>query len=105
MTDIETAFDNAAYNLFSRIGRDAVYQPVTGSPVDCKIVIGRDVGLEPLGLSAQVWGRDITIEAILSVLGKEPDTQETFTVDAIVYEVQTVQENDGRFVTVVVKKL
>lgn len=105
MTDIETAFDKAAGDLFNRIGRDGVYQPVTGDPVDCKVVIEFDVDLEPLGFNAQVWGRGITIEAILSMLGKEPDAQETFTVDAIVYEVQTVQKNDGRFVTIVVKKL
>lgn len=105
MADIETIFDNAAEDLFNRIGRDAVYQPIVGSPVSCKIVIERDVDLEPFGLNAQVWGKGITIEAILSVLGKEPDAEETFTVDGIIYEVQTIKENDEIFVTMVVKQI
>ncbi len=104
MADIKAIFDNAASNLFNRIGRDAVYQPVTGNPVNCKVVIERDVDLEPLGLNAQVWGKGITIEAVISVLGKEPDAEETFTADGIVHEILTVKENDGRFVTVIVKK-
>lgn len=103
MTDIEEIFDNAASVLFNRIGRDAVYQPVTGDPVSCKVVIERDVDLEPSGFSAQIWGKGITIEAILSELGKEPDAEETFTVDGITYTVLTVKENDGRFVIIIVK--
>ncbi len=105
MTDIETIFDDAAEKLFNRIGRDAIYTPVVGSPVNCKIVIERDVDLEPLGFNAQIWGRGITIEAVLSELGKEPDAEETFTVDGIIYEAQTVKENDGRFVLIIVKKI
>lgn len=104
MTDIEEIFNDAAEKLFNRIGRDAVYQPVTGDPVSCKVVIERDVDLEPSGFSAQIWGKGITIEAILAELGKEPDAEETFIVDEITHEILAIKENDGRFVTMVVKQ-
>lgn len=96
-------FDQAAENLFDQMGRDAIFTPVMGDPVNCRVNLERDVDLEPHGFDSQIWGRGVTIEAILSVLGKEPDKGETFTVRETVYEVMTVQENDGRFVKVVVK--
>jgi len=99
----EGIFDQAAEDIFNQIGQDAVFTPSAGDPVACKVNIERDVDLEPHGYDSQVWGRGITIEAILSILGKEPDQDENFTVEETEYTVQTVQENDGRFVKMVVK--
>ena len=100
---MEEIFDQAAEDIFNQMGQDAIYTPNAGYPVECKINLERDVDLEPHGFDSQVWGRGITIEAILSVLGKEPDSGETFMVGETVYKVQTVQANDGRFVKMVVK--
>jgi hypothetical protein len=97
-------FDQAAMDMFDQMDtKDAVFTPAVGDPVPCKINLEFDVDLEPHGFDSQVWSRGTTIEAILNVLGKEPDKGETFTVGETDYTVQTVQENDGRFVKVVVK--
>jgi hypothetical protein len=96
-------FNEAAEDLFDQLGQDAIFTPTMGDPVNCKVNLEHDVDLQPGGFDSQVWGEGITIEAILSVLGKEPDQGETFTVGETDYTVQTVQENDGRFVKVVVK--
>ena len=100
---MEEIFNQAAEDIFSEIGQDAIFTPSVGDSVECKVNLERDVDLEPHGFDSQIWGRGITIEAILSVLGKEPDSGESFTVDETVYKVQTVQANDGRFVKMVVK--
>jgi len=100
----EEIFDQAAEDIFDQMDtKDAVFTPTAGDPVPCKINLERDVDLEPHGFDSQVWSRGTTIEAILNVLGKEPEKGETFTVGETVYTVQTVQENNGRFVKVVVK--
>ncbi|GAG30475.1 unnamed protein product [marine sediment metagenome] len=109
MATAEEIFNQAAIDIFNKQGVAALYTPSVGDPVSCQVDIERDVDLEPDGFNAQIWGRGITVEGILSVLGKEPDTDETFTItegDFIdtVYTVKTIIENDGRFVKAVVKE-
>ena len=104
----EEIFDKAAIDIFNKAGISAIYTPAVGDPVICQIDLIQDIDLEPAGFDAQIWGRGKTIRAILDVLGKEPDTDETVTIQEgkyqdVVYTVKTVLENDGRFVTVVVK--
>lgn len=109
MATAEEIFDQAAEDIFDKEGVAALYTPSVGDPVICQVDVERDVDLEPAGFESQIWGRGVTIEAILSVLGKEPNTGETFKITEgnyinTVYTVQTVLENDGRFVKVVVKE-
>jgi len=100
---IEDIFDTAAEDIFDTLGVDATFTPSIGDPVeDIKVNLMRDTDFEPSS-SLQTWGSNIIIEAILDDLGKEPDKDETFTINLIVYTVQSVLENDGRFVRVMVK--
>lgn len=96
------AFDQAIEDIFSKLGVDAVF--TTGwVDTDCTVNLSTDIQNEPFGVDAQVWGSNITIEAILSEIGKEPDKDDTFTIDGTVYTVQTVQANNDRTVKVIVK--
>lgn len=104
----EDIFEQAAEDIFDKEGIAATYTPSVGDPVPCQIDYMQNVNLEPEGYDSQIWGTGKTVEAILSILGKEPDTDETFTITEgkyidTVLTVQTVLENDGLFVTVVVK--
>ena len=100
---IEDTFDTVAENIFRTIGVLAIYTPSVGDPVpDIYVNLVRGTDPEPENYT-KVWGQNITIEAILSDLGKEPNMGETFTISEVVYTVQTVEENDGRFVKMVVK--
>lgn len=99
MSDI---FDQAIKDIFSKLGVDAVFT-TGGVDTDCKVSLSTGIQNEPLGVDAQVWGNNVTIEVILSEIGKEPDKNDTFTIDGTVYTVQAVQENDDRTVKVVVK--
>lgn len=107
MSTMSDAFDQAIEDIFSKLGVDAVF--TTGwvdtdwVDTDCKVDLSTGIQNEPFGVDAQAWGNNVTIEAILSEIGKEPDKDDTFTIDGTVYTVQTVQENDGRTVKVVVK--
>lgn len=98
-------FDKAAVDIFNAGGTLSTFTPSVGAAVDCYVDLLHEVEFEPVGIDAQVWGNVKTIEAVLAVIGKEPDTNETFTVPkgGTVYTVQTVIKNDGRFVTVTVK--
>lgn len=104
----EDIFEQAAEDIFDQEGIAATYTPSIGDPVTCQIDYVQDVDLEPEGYESQIWGRGKTIEAVLSIIGKEPDADETFTITEgkyidTVLTVQTVIKNDGLFVTVAVK--
>lgn len=109
MATAEEIFNQAAEDIFDKQGVAATYTPSVGDPVEnCKIDVVRGVELEPQGFDSQIWGSGTTIKALLSVLGKEPDADETFTItegdyEDTVYTVLVVLENDGRFVKVAVK--
>ena len=99
-------FAAALPGIFEAAGEDAVFTPATGDPVSCQVFIDFSVMLQPAGVEAQVWERGTTIEALLSVIGREPNRGETFTLDipaaGTIYTVQAPLENDGLTVKVVV---
>lgn len=99
MSDV---FDQAIEDIFSKLGVDAVFT-TGGVDTDCKVDLSTGIQNEPFSVDAQVWGNNVTIEAILAEIGKEPDKNDTFTIDETIYIVQTIQENDGRTVKTVVK--
>lgn len=96
------ALHTAAADILNTIGVDAVFTSAAGD-VDCKVDIVKDVDFEPFGVEAQVWGKGITAEAILSVIGKEPDRGDTFMANGTAYTVQSIRENDSLTVVCVVK--
>ena len=99
MSDI---FDIAIKDIFTKLGVDAVF--TTGvTDTSCKVDLLTGIQNEPFGVDANVWGNNITIEAILSEIGKEPDKDDTFTINEVIYTVQSVQENNGKTVKVAVK--
>lgn len=99
----EATFDQAAVDIFNIRGQSATFTPLVGDPVGCKVDVVTGVDLQPVGES-QVWEQGITLEYLLAVVGKEADPGDTFLtlVGATTYTVKAVEENDGRFVKVVV---
>ena len=95
-------FDIADDIIFDTTGVDATFTPSVGDAVECKVNFVTGRVNEPY-TDSKVWGTDKTVEAILDIIGKEPDKGETFTINLVVYTVQKVIANDGRFVTVAVK--
>lgn len=105
-TAIQDIFDKASKDIRSAIfGNACVFTPATGDPVPLNVNLVRGIDYEPGGMSSQTWGSEITIEYLLSDIGREVDQDEYFTMDAdgAVYTVVKVNENDGVFCTVAVK--
>ena len=96
-------FSNVIADIFNTIGDDAIFTPAGGAPVDCKVDLVTEVDSQPHQFSTTAWAQGKTIEAILSVIGKEPDRGDIFTIDGTDYTVEAVVENDGYCVKVVVK--
>jgi hypothetical protein len=98
MTD---PFVEAMTDLFNTDqGADALYTPVSGAPIPCRVLLDKNVLMQPASLTAQVCDRGTTIEAQLVEILTEPgrgaifvvnpgtDNEETFTV-------QSIDQNDG----------
>jgi hypothetical protein len=106
---LRAVFAAAVPNIFIAAGEDAVFTPATGDPIPCKVFIDFNVMLQPSGVEVQVWQQGTTIEALLSVLGREPNRGETFTMEdwdfpwlQKIYTVQAILEDDGLTVKAVV---
>ncbi len=98
----EAAFDEMAGVLFDQLGVDATFTPATGDPISLKVNFKEILAMQPTGYETRSWQGEVSIEFILSDIGREPNRSETFTVDAVVYTVQAVIANDGRFCQVAV---
>ena len=98
----EAVFDQAGVDIFNRLGVDALYTPLVGDPVICKVDINTSVDLQPIGEST-VWEKGVTLEYLFAVVGREADKGDTFLVGVLTYTVDRVEENDGRYVLLVVK--
>jgi hypothetical protein len=88
-------------DLFAE-GEPAIFTPAAGEPADCMVFLEFAVDLQPAGIESRTWERGITIEALLTEIGREPDREEIFTVDGVEYTVQAILENDGLTVKLVV---
>jgi len=108
MTD-EATLQAAMVDVFDHLGTDAVFQPIDGDPIPCKVNLTRETSAEPDGFNVQTVGEQIFIEALISVIGKIPIAKrpnaegEKFTVSGVVYEVVGISESDDYFVTSSVK--
>jgi hypothetical protein len=100
MTD---PFAQAVADIFnSAVGEDATFTPAGGAAIPCRVILERNVLMQPTSLQAQVWERGTTIEAQLAEIINEPDRGDTFTVGTETFTVQSIEENDGLTVKVIV---
>lgn len=99
----EATFDEIGEDLFDDLGQEATFTPSVGDAVSCQVHLYTGTENQPIGLDAQVWGSETTIEYQLDEVGKEADAGETFLIGSTTYTVKHVVENSGRFVTVAVK--
>lgn len=101
MTDV---FAAALADIFdSEIGSDAVFKPASGPDVpDCRIIINRDILMQPESMTAQVYERGTSIEAQISQIGRAPVRGEQFAVGAETFTVQSLVRNDGMTVEAIV---
>lgn len=88
--------------MFEVLGEEATFTPAGGDPVSCYILIDFDVDLQPDGFSTTAWQRSTVIEAVLSVIGAEPNRGDIFTYKSTAYTVEKITSNDGLTVKVAV---
>ena len=98
----EAAFDQFGEDLFDQLGEDAIFTPTAGAPIPLKAALKSSIEMTPAAFEARAWQGSEFIEFVLSEIGREPNRGETFTIDSVVYTVQAVTANDGRFCTVAV---
>jgi hypothetical protein len=106
MTD---PFAKAMQDLFNTaLGADALYTPVTDAAIPCRVILERDVEMQPSSsITAPVTERGTTIEAQLVEILTEPAQGSTFIVNpntakAETFTVQSIAENDGLTVKMIV---
>ena len=99
----EETFDNMAEDLFETLGRDAIYKPLVGDNVSCKVHLEKEIDPQPVGYDSQSWASRMTLEYRLAEVGQQANRGDTFTVDSTDYKVQSVIEGDERFVKVAIK--
>jgi len=98
-----TIFSTAAADILSLLGTSATFTPATGSPVEgVNVVVDLELLMQPGGYNADAYAQYTTIECLLSDLPHEPNRNESFSVSGTVYNVDSVLENDGLFVKVIV---
>jgi hypothetical protein len=88
--------------IFGALGDSSTFTPSGGAAVSCTVIITFNVMLQPTGVESQVWQGGTTIEALLSEITNEPNRGDVFVAGGVSYTVQTVLENDGVSVKVVV---
>lgn len=100
MTD---PFVQAVADIFnSAIGEDATFTSAGGTAIDCRVIVERNVLMQPSSMDAQVYDRGTTIEAQLAEIINEPDRGDTFAVGTETFTVQSIEENDGITVKAIV---
>jgi hypothetical protein len=106
--DLADAITVGTLDFFTKGGKSAVFTPAGGDPVNCKVFINFNVLLQPAGMESQTWQRVTMIEALLSddagigIGTVAPNRLDTFVVGGVTYTVDSIDENDGYTVKVVV---
>ena len=101
-------FAQAVADIFnSVVGVDATFTPSGSAIIPCRVLLERNVLMQPTSMQAQVWERGTTIEAQLAEILNEPDRGNTFTInpgtaDEETFTVQSIEENDGITVKAIV---
>lgn len=98
---IDDPFAKAMQDIFNTVvGTDALYITAGGAAIPCRVIVERNVLLQPNSLNAQVYERGITIEAQLLEILAEPKNGDTFLINpdddtAESFTVESIDENDG----------
>jgi len=100
---IQAILDSAMTDLFNTVGEDATYTPVTGDACACKVWVMKDVEMQPFDFNAQAVERQTILECLVSEVSETPQRGATFLAGTTTYTVQSVKENDGRILKLVVK--
>jgi len=87
----------------SILGENAAYEPVDGAIIpSVRVILTKNVLLQPDSMTAQVFERGTIIEAILADFAEEPNRGDIFTVGAESFTVQSIAANDGVVVKMIV---
>lgn len=107
------ATDKLAGSMKEYFGDPALYQPTTGDPIQCTIILDTASELQAGGYEVGPMGPAITIEAMVEDVG-QPLRDETFSIgdivddvfvpNGVVYIVADPDQNDGIFVRVIVRE-
>lgn len=99
-----TIFDTALRDIFDdpNMAVDALFTRDGGAGVNCRVILDRDILLQPNAMSAQVCERGTAIEAILSDVGAVPERGDMFIIGAETFTVQAIDKNDGYTVRMIV---
>jgi hypothetical protein len=99
-----TIFDTALRDMFNDVNMavDALFSRDGGAGINCRVILERDILLQPNAMNSQVYERGTTIEAILSDVGNVPERGDTFTIGAETFTVQAIDRNDGYTVRMIV---
>jgi hypothetical protein len=100
----ETAFDQMAEDLITRLGVDATYLPGIGESVSLKVNFDQEVDYQPDTYDGNVQGYVKTIEFLYSDIGALPVAGDVFIIGDDRYNVKKINDHDGagRFVKVIV---
>jgi hypothetical protein len=97
-------FETALRDIFNdpEMAVDAVFTHSGGAGIQCRVILERDILLQPNSMTAQVYERGNTIEAMLSDLGAVPNRGDTFMIGTEIFTVQAIDRNEGYTVKVIV---
>ena len=97
-------FETALRDIFNdpEMAVDAVFTHSGGSGIECRVILERDVLLQPNAMYAQAYELGNTIEAMSSDLGVVPNRGDTFTIGTETFTVQAIDRNEGYTVRMIV---
>jgi len=104
MTDFDTLQNMLWDSVLAKLGGvDATFNPLSGAPSSLRVMFAESMQLQPSGMT-QTWLQVKTIEYSLVDLNREAMAGESFTIGGMRYFVQSIMNNDGYVVKVVVSE-
>ena len=88
------AANMALKNIYSRMGEEAVFSPLTGDDVTCNVIIDAASDWEPGG-SVQVAEQQIVVNYRRADIDRKVKRGETFTAGSVVYTVVSMAHYPG----------
>ena len=99
----DETIQSAGEDILTAIGDiNAEYRPKTGDPIPCFAHVAKETDLIPGDIEFQTRQSITTVDALLHQLGQVPRGGDEFTVDDVIYRVQSPADSDGYFVTSIV---
>ena len=101
--DFDADQDRLWADVLAKLGGvDATFTPLTGEPSSFKVLFTESMQLQPSGMT-QTWLQVNTIEYSLADLAREAKVGESFIISGTRHIVQSITNNDGYVVKVVVR--